>query len=185
MFIIYDSVLASFLLVLVRSLQQTSWPFFVVSILGVDCPFSELTSVPVCPTLIPLSVGHVSTGSDCQSLTFLPSCLGLFRLDVGSPLVVCTAPVHRAHLCGSRKRESPLLMQEGLALGLTPVCGSPAGVGSVLCAARFVPVCQTRSLSTSGWATVFSCELEKAAELKTWRCISLRWQASKGTRSSR
>lgn len=108
------------------SLQQTSWPFFVVSILGVDCPFSGMISVPVCPTLIPLSVGHVSTGSDCQSLTILPSCLGLFRLNVGSPLVVCTAPVHRAHLCGSRKRESPLLTQEGLALGLTPVCGSPA-----------------------------------------------------------
>lgn len=118
------------------SLQQTSWPFFVVSILGVDCPFSGMISVPVCPTLIPLSVGHVSTGSDCQSLTILPSCLGLFRLNAGSPLVVCTAPVHRAHLCGSRKQESPLLTQEGLALGLRFAARlrcSRGGISAVWC----------------------------------------------------
>lgn len=61
------------------SLQQTSWPFFIVLILRVDCPFSELTSVPVCPTLTPVSGGRFSTGNDCQGLTFLPSCPGLLR----------------------------------------------------------------------------------------------------------
>lgn len=79
------------------SLRQASWPFFIVLILHVDCPFSELTSVPVCPTLILLSEDRFSTGNDCQGLTFLPSCPGLFRLDVGST----TSGLHSPHPRGT------------------------------------------------------------------------------------
>lgn len=126
MLILYDSVLASFLLVL--ALEFAADELALLCCFHPRCRLSRLrlTSVPVCPPLIPLSGGPFSTGSDCQSLTVLPSCPALFRLDVGSPLVVCTAPILGAHLCGSRKQESPLLTQEGLALGLTPVCSSPA-----------------------------------------------------------
>lgn len=53
MLILYDSVLAYFLLVLALEFAQTSWSLFVVFVLGVGCPFSKLTSVPVRPAWNP------------------------------------------------------------------------------------------------------------------------------------
>lgn len=83
--------------------------------------------------------------------------------------MVCTALLLRAHLYRSGKHRSiDRSISTTNAGGTSPgshsclllSCDAP-GLGSGLCAAaRFLPVCQAGSLSTSGWATVPSCELE-------------------------